>query len=59
VGLKSRENFRMRICLKECANQGKAACDSCIRFSKLKPTTKPGKDESGIKVSKILNRLSI
>ena len=34
-GMKSRGNFRVGVCLKNCANRGEK-CKTCIRFSNLK-----------------------
>ena len=36
MSYKSRENWRVRCCLKECENRSDKNCKECIKFSNLK-----------------------
>lgn len=35
-GAKSRGNWNLGMCLKNCANRGEEYCEECFRFSKFK-----------------------
>ena len=39
MGSKSRGNFQVNICLKDCENKGTKLCDMCISFSLYSPIT--------------------
>jgi hypothetical protein len=39
MGIKSRSNYRVMLCLKNCANRG-IKCRNCIRFSHFKEKRK-------------------
>jgi hypothetical protein len=45
MSYKSRGNWRLGACLKNCLNRGKL-CDECFRFSKLKEVNEDGQEEN-------------